>query len=81
MKINVLSLVSRDALMGLTEEFIEQLPRSDEDYVVGNRSPTYTMVMQNCSVGATREALWKASVQRAYPKNQFNACSYYSITA
>jgi len=63
--------VSRDALHGLHQSFIETLKRTDDGlYVVGVDYPTYFAIMENCSVAATRKELYLAFSNRAYPDNE-----------
>lgn len=63
--------VSREGLQGLDESFIESLKRTEKgDYILGIDYPTYHNVMENCSVEATRKALYRAFMNRAYPQNE-----------
>ncbi len=62
--------VSHDELAGLSEDFITSLKRTDDGfYVLGVDYPTYHQVLDHCSVESTREKLWTAFVNRAYPVN------------
>jgi thimet oligopeptidase len=61
--------VALNELAGLEVDYIAHLPREGELYVLGVDTPTYTQVMENCSVGNTRKMLWEAYSNRAYPKN------------
>ena len=61
--------VDKEGLKGLDEDFVRGLKRSDDRYILGIDYPTYFKVMDECSVGATRKALYKAFSQRAYPEN------------
>lgn len=70
---NDVSFVSVDVvdLQGLDAEFIAQLQKTDDGlYVLGCDYPTYTEVMQNCSVATTRKKLYQAFNNRAYPANE-----------
>lgn len=63
-------LVSRDGLAGLSEEFIATLQQSPEGLSsVGTDYPTFTMVMENCTVEETRKQLYRMYQNRAYPVN------------
>ena len=57
-------------LAGISEEFIAQLNENEDGtYNLGIDYPTVHVVMENCSVEATRKALWTAYNNRAYPVN------------
>jgi len=63
--------VSKNDLQGLEEDFIAALKKNENgDYIVGVDYPTYTNVMQNCSVEQTRKRLYMAFNNRAYPINE-----------
>jgi len=63
--------VDRAGLDGLNDVFIESLKRDAEGrYILGVDMPTYTAVIEHCKVAATREALWVARENRAYPENE-----------
>ncbi len=63
--------VSADGLKGLEDEYIATLKRNEQgDYILGVDYPTVSMVMQNCSVEATRKNLKIAFDNRAYPYNE-----------
>ncbi len=63
--------VDRRALEGLDESFIESLKRDKEGgYILGVDMPTYTAISEHCTVASTREALWVARENRAYPENE-----------
>lgn len=58
-------------LAGCPDDFIETLKKDDQgNYSVGVDYPTYFMVMDHCAVATTREKLWKAFSNRAYPANE-----------
>jgi len=58
-------------LIGLSEEFIASFPRTDEGLcILGIDYPTYFAVMDNCKIESTRETLWLAFNNKAYPINQ-----------
>jgi thimet oligopeptidase len=61
--------ISKDNLTGLAEDFIKNLKQEDDLYVLGCDYPTYTDVMQNCSVEDTRKKLYFTFQNRAYPNN------------
>ena len=62
--------VTRDGLAGLSDEFIAGKKSGDNAYSLGVDYPTYTQVMENCSVEATRKNLWLAFGNRAHPANK-----------
>ncbi len=66
--------VKKDALQGLTEEFIKELKRETESglelFILETDYPTVDQVLQYCTVEATRRTLWTAFVNRAYPANK-----------
>jgi thimet oligopeptidase len=63
--------VPLEALAGLDSEFIEHLKRTEDGrYILGVDYPTYTAVMENCTVADTRRDLYRAFVSRAYPANK-----------
>jgi thimet oligopeptidase len=62
--------VEREAMKGLSDDFIAGLRREGELYVLAVDYPTYYEVMENCSVESTRAALWHEFVNRAYPENE-----------
>jgi thimet oligopeptidase len=62
---------THDELAGLTEDFIAALKKDENgNYTLGTDYPTYYTVMGHCSVPKTREALFKAFNNRAYPDNK-----------
>jgi len=74
-------IVERDALAGLDDDFIDSLKktdlpgeverrRDDGKYKIGTDSPTYTNVMQNCTVEETRKQLFHVYQNKAYPVNE-----------
>ena len=63
--------VTREALAGLDDAFVNSLQRDDSGcYVLGVDYPTYFSVMETCSVGSTRCALRNEFMNRAYPANE-----------
>jgi len=62
-------LVSPTELTGLDSEFIESKQEGDQ-IRLGCDYPTYFKVMQQCSNGAVRKALYMAFMNRAYPENE-----------
>ena len=62
--------VAREDLAGVSDIFIKNLKQDEQGkYIVGVDYPTYFTIMETCSVGATREKLWLAFNNRAYPAN------------
>ena len=63
--------VTRDALCGLSDEFIETLKKTeDENYILGVDYPTYFHVAEYCAYEPTRKQLFEAFSSRAYPINE-----------
>jgi thimet oligopeptidase len=63
--------VERDGLAGLGDDFINALQKdADGHYVLGCDYPTYTEVMEHCSIEETRQKLYRAFNNRAYPVNK-----------
>lgn len=63
--------VVREGLQGLDDDFIATLKQNDQGaYILGVDYPTVSMVMQNCAVADTRQALKIAFDNRAYPANE-----------
>lgn len=63
--------VSKEALAGLDEQFINALKRTESgEYILGTDYPTVTMVLGHCSVEDTRMQLQKLFANRAYPANK-----------
>lgn len=63
-------VVSRDGLMGLKDDFIDSLQKTDDgNYKLGVDYPTYYEVIEYCAVAETRKKLSKAFGNRAYPAN------------
>lgn len=61
--------VKKDALTGIPETVIAQLATEGEDYILTCDRNIKTPVLAECSVEATREALFQADVNRAKEKN------------
>lgn len=61
--------VKKDALKGLSEEFIKTLAREGEGYILRADYPTQDIVMRECADGATRKSFRTMMAQRGYPKN------------
>ncbi len=62
--------VKEDALLGLGQDFIKGLKRTDNgDYILGVDYPTYYYVIEHCSVADTRKKLFTLFHNRAYPAN------------
>lgn len=62
--------VSKDALKGLEQSFIDHLKKADDGtYILGVDYPTYFTVIENCSIEKTRKELMQMFDNRAYPAN------------
>jgi len=61
--------VTKAGLAGLEDEYVAQLPRSGDLYVLSVDYPTYDQVMQHGTVEATRKSMWLGMMNRAYPAN------------
>ena len=61
--------VSAQDLVGVDADFIASLPKDGDLYLLVMNYPTQTMVMNYCSVEATRKAYFEAFAHRAYPAN------------
>lgn len=62
--------VTREELAGVNDLFIKYLKQDEQDnFIVGVDYPTYFTIMETCSNSATREKLWLAFNNRAYPAN------------
>ncbi|HEX2978381.1 MAG TPA: M3 family metallopeptidase [Candidatus Babeliales bacterium] len=62
--------VTREELAGLDDRFIEGLEKTgDNTYKLTTAYPIYFPVIENATLAATREKLWREFVQRAYPEN------------
>lgn len=63
--------VHHNELEGLGDDFIATLKKTDDDtYILGVDYPTYFRVMENCSLSTTRQKLYTAFSNRAYPINE-----------
>ena len=63
-------VVGREALGGLSDEFIAGLKKNDDgNYILGTDYPTYLEVIQYCRNADTRKNLYLAFNNRAYPAN------------
>jgi thimet oligopeptidase len=63
--------VDRQALAGLSDDFINQLKKTDKGtYILGVDYPTYTNVMENALDETTRKKLNNEYQNRGYPDNQ-----------
>lgn len=62
--------VDLGALQGLSEDFIRQLPKDKDQYIVGCDYPTVFEVMHRCQRQETRKKHSIAFSQRAYPQNR-----------
>ncbi|MCK4265530.1 Zn-dependent oligopeptidase [Candidatus Babeliales bacterium] len=58
-----------EGLDGLSDEFINQLKRDGDDYILTCDYPTYHEVIQHCKAESTRRDLYLAFNNRAYPQN------------
>lgn len=61
--------IDKLALEGLDKSIIDRLKVKGQKLFLGVDYPTYTAVMQNCKNRETRKALYKAFMNRAFPKN------------
>jgi len=62
--------VTEQDLAGVDRDMVENLKRDDQNnYKVTCDYPTYTEVIENCTVGQTRKKLYFAFQNRAYPQN------------
>jgi thimet oligopeptidase len=68
-KDNATILVTGDELDGVDEHMIKNLKRKGDKYVLGVDYPTFFEVIKNCTVSSTREKLFLAYQNRAYPEN------------
>jgi Zn-dependent oligopeptidase len=57
-------------LLGCDDQFIKNLKRDGENYVLGVDYPTYREIMAHCEVQETRRQLYIKFNNRAYPKNR-----------
>jgi thimet oligopeptidase len=63
--------VTHTDLEGIDNDFIVTLKKTDDDlYILGVDYPTYFRIMENCSVASTRQKLYIAFNNRAYPANE-----------
>lgn len=63
--------LSRDALAGIDEDFINRLCKTPDGlYCVPVDPPTYPKIMENAAISSTRQQMWQAYVSRAYPQNE-----------
>ena len=63
--------VKREELEGCGDSFINALKRTtDGDYILPADMPTYTKVLEECSVPSTRKAYYKMFMQKGYPGNE-----------
>jgi thimet oligopeptidase len=56
--------------LGLEDDYIATLTTDDGLYILGVDYPTYFRVMENCTSAATRQKLYNAFSNRAYPVNE-----------
>jgi len=62
--------VTKEELPGLSDEYLATLKQTDDGkYILGVDTPTYRQVMQNVANAQTREKMYHAFSNRAYPKN------------
>ncbi|RPG63474.1 MAG: hypothetical protein CBD66_000505 [Flavobacteriaceae bacterium TMED206] len=62
-------LFIEDELKGLSQNELQNLTRNKDRFVITMAYPDINAVMENCSVRATREIVWKAFNNRAVEKN------------
>lgn len=66
-------IVDEKDLAGLDPAFIASLEKTDDGKrILPTDYPIMSAVLESCSVRATREAMWRAYVSVAYPKNTEN---------
>ncbi|KAH9598685.1 Peptidase M3A/M3B catalytic domain [Trypanosoma melophagium] len=64
-------LFTADALKGVPEGIISNLKKSDDGkYILKLDYPTYFGVMKNCEIASTRQAMARATSNKAYPENE-----------
>jgi thimet oligopeptidase len=61
--------VTKDGLSGVSEDFINSLKETESGYLIVVNAPNHTKIMAECSISETRERLYKAYINRAYPAN------------
>lgn len=61
--------VGREALTGVSDDFIDRLEKVGDVYRVTCDYPTYLTVMKKCENSETRKELYRAFMNRAYPQN------------
>ncbi len=61
--------VQESELKGLSQDFIASLEKDSSGYVLGIDAPTYQKVMNNCVSPETRERMYTAYMNKAYPVN------------
>lgn len=62
-------IVSQDELAGLSGDFLKEHETNPGEYTLYMDYPTYTPVMEECSVASTRKKMWEAYNNRAHPVN------------
>ena len=62
-------LFIEDELKGLSQNELQNLRRNKDRFVITMAYPDINAIMENCSVRATREIVWKAFNNRAVEKN------------
>ena len=62
-------LFIEDELKGLSQNELQNLRRNKDRFVITMAYPDINAVIENCSVRATREIVWKAFNNRAVEKN------------
>lgn len=63
--------VRREDLAGLDEGFVRSLQKKDDDtYLLPAQQTLVSRVLEQCQVASTREKMYHALVQRAYPENE-----------
>ena len=62
--------LTKEALAGVPEEFINSLEKDANHYILRPDYPTQAVIMEHCTVEATRKAFQKMFSTRGYPANE-----------
>lgn len=63
--------VTREELAGLSNDFIDVLKQTDDGlYIIGMDYPTYFTVIDFCDIASTRQKIYRAFHNLAYPANE-----------
>jgi thimet oligopeptidase len=73
---------SREELLGVSKNFLEWLEEDGaQNFLVGLDAPSFSEVIENCEVAATRERLYEAYNARAWPENEQLLTSILALRA